>query len=102
MVSTEFHRFRTVFKLRKVFQGFFSLDGVLLEGLSSLKSKSWKKVITVIVRRCAKSYIFVETISGARKRWNLATVLRGASTVGEVLLQSQNFASKLLPKNSLF
>ena len=28
-----------------------------------------------------KSYIFVGTISGARKRWNFATVLRGASTV---------------------
>ena len=83
MVSAEFRRFRAVFKLRKVFQGFcrFPWVQLCLEGLPSLKSKSWRKVITVVVRRCAKSYIFVGTISGARKRWNFATVLRGASTV---------------------
>ena len=34
---------------------------------------------------CAKSYIFVGTISGARKRWNFATVLRGASTVAIIV-----------------
>ena len=43
--------------------------------------KSWRKVIMVVAQRCAKSYIFVGTISGARKRWNFATVLRGTSTV---------------------
>ena len=31
-------------------------------------SKSWRKVVTVITQRCAKSHIFVGTISGARKR----------------------------------
>ena len=35
----------------------------------------------IVAQRCAKSYIFVGTISGARKRWNFATVLRGTSTV---------------------
>ena len=80
MISAEFRRFRAVFKLRKVFQGFcrFLWVQLCLEGLPSLKSKSWRKVITVVVRRCAKSYIFVGTIF-ARKRWNFATVLRGDS-----------------------
>ena len=83
MVSAEFRRFRAVFKLQKVSHGFcrFPWVQLCLEGLPSLKSKSSRKVITVVVRRCAKSYIFVGTISGARKRWNFATVLRGASTV---------------------
>ena len=43
--------------------------------------ESWRKVITVITQRYAKSYIFVGSISGARKRWNFTTILRGASTV---------------------
>ena len=51
-------------------------------------SKSWRKVIMVVAQRCAKSYIFVGTISGARKRWNFATVLRGASTVAISVLKS--------------
>ena len=38
-------------------------------------------VITVIAQCCAKSDIFVGTISGARKGENFAIVLRGASTV---------------------
>ena len=39
--------------------------------------ESWRKVITVIMQR----YIFVGTISGARKRRNFATVLKEAFTV---------------------
>ena len=51
--------------------------------------KSWRKVIMVVAQRFAKSYIFVGTISGARKRWNFATVLRGTSTVGKFTLNLQ-------------
>ena len=69
-----FVQFSSCGRFSKVSAGFLGCSFVW-KVLPSLKSKSWRKVITVVVRRCAKSYIFVGTISGARKRWNFATVL---------------------------
>ena len=95
-VSAGFRRFHAGFSIRgrfsKVFAGFLRFPADLFgrlarfffpEILKPQASKSWRrrKVITVIVQCCAKSYIFAGTVSGAINGGNFATVLRGASTV---------------------
>ena len=71
------HGFLQGFPQRRFCAG-FSICGRILKPQAS---KSWRIVITVIAQCCAKSDLFVGTISGARKAGNFATVLRGASTV---------------------
>ena len=69
-------------------------------------SKSWRKVITVVVRRYAKSYIFVETNSGARNKCALQLkerVVKKAQMVFEITAKLTFIAEagSCLPRRSL-
>ena len=80
-VCADFRGFCMVFCRVSGFRRFWAGFSICGRSLKPQASKSWRIVITVIVQCCAKSDIFVGTISGARKRGKFATVLREASTV---------------------